>query len=65
MKKLFYTIGICIALTGGCSGDKLISNILFDRPQPEGAKEFQGFPGGFLDTDSFYFKAQVHKAFLK
>jgi hypothetical protein len=44
MKKLFYTLGICIALTVVCSDEKEITNVLFANPQPEETKNFSSFP---------------------
>ena len=44
MKKIFYTLGICIALTVACSDEKAITNVLFASPQPEETKKFSSFP---------------------
>lgn len=48
MKKLFYTAGISIALSVGCSGDKSEPTVLFANPQPQAAKDFAEFPTHLL-----------------
>ena len=48
MKKLFYTLGICMALSAACSRTKATSNIVFTSPQPEGERELREFPARLL-----------------
>jgi hypothetical protein len=69
MKKIFYTLGIFIALTVVCSDEKEVPNVLFANPQPEETKKFRASLNifissrGFTDIDTFEISSASTKQF--